>query len=204
MNFLNRILVPVDLSPCSAAALEYAAFIGAHSGAHISVVHVMEQAHDADHSVEDIYSPRRQALHKRLEGLVGEALSHSAADVEVDVRYGDPAENILAAAKEAHADMIVMGKYGERALDPSHPGNVIEAVSHGADVAVVPVHEAVLDGFTFCLSPPKASEAVANERMHRAGERERRQRSTDLNAPLGEQAGRKRRGEQKGPRIPHH
>jgi nucleotide-binding universal stress UspA family protein len=204
MSFINRILVPVDLSPCSAAALRYAAFVGAHSGAHIHVLHVMEQAHDADRSADEIFSPRRQARHAKLEALVGEALAGGYSDAEVSVAVGDAATAIVEAAAAQQADLVVMGKYGDRAFDASLPGNVLEAVSSQVSCSVVPVFESILDGSGFALCAPKSHDMRATAAFNRAEAQQEKRKQAD-SVSVQDQAGRAaRRGAAKGPRVSHH
>jgi nucleotide-binding universal stress UspA family protein len=45
MPTISRLLVPVDFSACSRAALEYALFLGERFGASIDVLHVWDRPH---------------------------------------------------------------------------------------------------------------------------------------------------------------
>ena len=59
--------------------------------------------------------------------------------MEPQVTSGDPATAILRAAREAHADWIVMGTHGRRGVGRLLPGSAAEHVLHKAPEAVLTV-----------------------------------------------------------------
>lgn len=55
-------------------------------------------------------------------------------------RRGDPAQEIIAAAREKRADLIVMGSRGRGQLEGLILGSVSERVLHSAQMPVLIVH----------------------------------------------------------------
>ena len=74
-------------------------------------------------SVEDVKIAAQQFLDKSKHHLGDEA-------IKTLVKEGDFAESILKAAKESHADVIVMGSHSRRWLDEVLMGSVTEKVLH--------------------------------------------------------------------------
>lgn len=176
MGWINRILVPIDLSACSAAALRYAVFLGEHSGATLHVVHVCETGPEAagqgEMGEEAVLSLSRQRLKKQIYELLSHIRSEVARHAKVHVVAGDDASNaIVGLAREHHVDLIVMGKYGDNCSDVSHMGNVTAAVAEHAPCGVVPVHEPVARGAAFALAVVAANDMPRrdNERTGRFG-----------------------------------
>jgi nucleotide-binding universal stress UspA family protein len=136
----RRILVPVDFSDSSARALCHAAKRAAESGGSLIVVHVVpadygwlgigrEELRDLDRSLQ------RQAA-DRLRTFADENVGHKvAADMEVHV--GQPAEEILAAARESQCDSIMLSTRGLTGLDRYLIGSVADRVARLAPCPVV-------------------------------------------------------------------
>src|SRR5262245_46205409 len=111
----RRILVPVDFSDSSARALRHAAKRAAESGGSLIVVHVVpadygwlgigrDESRDLDRSLQ------RQAA-DRLRAFADEHVRNRVA-AELQVRIGQPAEEIVAAAGETKCDSIVLSTRG--------------------------------------------------------------------------------------------
>lgn len=82
----------------------------------------------------------QQALDKKAQAILGhyrKALEDKGVTgVQTIVRKGHPAEEILAAAKEENADMIIIGSRGKRATH-LFMGSVSREVANSADVPVL-------------------------------------------------------------------
>jgi nucleotide-binding universal stress UspA family protein len=102
----HRVLLAMDFTPASLAALPYAFSIAEESGGRIDLLHVIPQrdrnaeAAGGDFSVSE-------SMH-RLHVLAGDDDKLSCRPHAI-VRYGNPAEQILTAARELNADLIVLG-----------------------------------------------------------------------------------------------
>ena len=135
----GRILVPVDFSVCSLAALAHAAAVARASRSTIDVLHVWPLAHPL--SIDALASDRAGAppwarVVELAETEAGEALASVLSDLEargVDeprgrVECGEPAEVILRAAREGGYDLIVMGTHGHGGVADRVRGGVAEQV----------------------------------------------------------------------------
>lgn len=136
----RRILVPVDFSNSSARALRHAAKRAAELGGSLIVVHVVpadygwlgigrEELRDLDRSLQ------RQAA-DRLCAFADENVGHNLT-AELEVRVGQPAEEILAAARESQCDSIMLSTRGLTGLDRYLIGSVAERVARLAHCPVV-------------------------------------------------------------------
>jgi nucleotide-binding universal stress UspA family protein len=74
--------------------------------------------------------------------LVADELRAAGTTVETDVRTGDPAAQIVAAAANGGAAMIVIGSHGQGALDRLIHGSVADQVAREATVPVMVVRSA--------------------------------------------------------------
>jgi nucleotide-binding universal stress UspA family protein len=147
MPALDRILVPIDFSPSSQAALEYAAFLAGEVGAALEVLHVWESGGyvgpDALAAMPGISRPpgweqTRAGVRREVERFVERAHAHPAV-VGVRVEAGTPVEAILAAVKAAGADLVIMGTHGRTGLSRLLLGSVAEEVLRRASCPVLTI-----------------------------------------------------------------
>jgi nucleotide-binding universal stress UspA family protein len=136
----QRILVPVDFSDSSARALRHAAERAAKSGGALIVIHVVpadygwsgigrDELRDLDRSLQ------RQAA-DRLRAFADEHMAHNVT-ADLEVRIGQPAEEIVAAARESKCDSIVLSTRGLSGLDRYLIGSVADRVARLAPCPVV-------------------------------------------------------------------
>lgn len=139
MEWLNRILVPVDGSQCSAAALHYATFLSQHYGAVLDILRVIprEKSHMSLWNREKM-SAEYQA---RLGRLLGNLPKHILPNIRTRVLTGDPAQVICDVARAEGHDLIVMGYYGETGPQGTAAGHVTNAVMAALNCRVVPIWE---------------------------------------------------------------
>ena len=131
----RQILVPMDFSTPSEAALVYALTLARASGASVHVSHVIPILHVLDllyeHGFEQPESVKRikQKARQRIKDLVA---STNAGGAEVTVRMhfseGDPVPGVLEWAAKLKPDLIVMGTHGRRGAKRFFMGSVAEAV----------------------------------------------------------------------------
>jgi nucleotide-binding universal stress UspA family protein len=136
----ERILVPVDFSDSSASALRHAAEQAAESGGSLIIVHVVPADYGwlkigRDESVDLDRSLQRQAA-GRLRGFADEHVGHDLP-ADLEVRIGQPAEEIVAAARESKCDSIVLSTRGLTGLDRYFIGSVADRVARLAPCPVV-------------------------------------------------------------------
>jgi nucleotide-binding universal stress UspA family protein len=136
----RRILVPVDFSDSSARALRHAAKRAVESGGSLIIVHVVpadygwleigrNESRDLDRSLQRQAADRLRAF---ADEIVGENVP---ADMEV--RVGQPAEEIVVAARESKCDSIMLSTRGLTGLDRYLIGSVADRVARLAPCPVV-------------------------------------------------------------------
>jgi nucleotide-binding universal stress UspA family protein len=108
---IERILVATDLERKSEAALRHAAFLAGELGAELVVTHVV-QSHDLQLE-EGVHRPERvgdiamEKAARHLEAHVAKVGLGGVAS-HIDVRFGDPALDVIASAVEHHCSLIVI------------------------------------------------------------------------------------------------
>ena len=141
---MTKVLIALDFNPTAQKVAEKGFSLAKTMGAEAILLHVivdpifyssMESAPMMGYvgnmlaapaqmsSVEDVKNAAQQFLDKSKHHLGDEA-------IKTLVKEGDFAESILKAAKESHADVIVMGSHSRRWLDEVLMGSVTEKVLH--------------------------------------------------------------------------
>ena len=136
----NKILVPVDFSEGSDAALDWATVLARDTGATLLLVHV-EAIPSTTGGGEYIYAipePPTAELAERLEKMVP---SDPSVPVIHRMLTGDPATSILRTANAEDVDLIVMGTHGRRGLTRLLMGSVAEEVVRKAKCPVLTVKQ---------------------------------------------------------------
>lgn len=135
----SRLLVPVDFSDSSARSLRHAVKLAEESGGSLTIVHVVpadygwlaigrEESRDLDKALQRQAADRLRAL----------ADTHVRQNVPADlqVRFGRPAEEIVAAATESKCDLIVLSTHSHTGLDRYLIGSVADRVARLAPCPV--------------------------------------------------------------------
>lgn len=149
---MNRILVAIDGSEHAWKALDLAADLARTRGAELMVLHVvpcegMPEALRAFAKAESIPLEEERARFHQARAL-GDQLTRSAearvrdkglTAVHGRTAEGKPAEEILAAAEEAGADMIVLGSRGLSETKAMFLGSVSHKVAYHADCTCVTI-----------------------------------------------------------------
>src|SRR5512141_1423401 len=142
---MERILVAVDFSPCSKAAIEQGMFLSARLGASLDLLHVAapSEVRGGDDvsvllkgvpgSTLEIYSEKD--IQEKLTAFVKEAgLNRQVRNDEIE--EGDPAEVIIQVAKDKAYDLIVIGTHSRKGLQQLIMGSVAQKVAQGASCPV--------------------------------------------------------------------
>ena len=138
-----KILIAIDESKCSQAAVRSVAARPWPSDTEIRVLHVVEPpslllgremtAHDPE--FEAVW----KALREQAKALVAKAtewLRSSGLSVTPALAEGDPKSQIIDIASDWHADLIVLGSHGRKGLYRFLMGSVSEAVVRHARCSV--------------------------------------------------------------------
>jgi nucleotide-binding universal stress UspA family protein len=144
MQPFAKILVPVDFSEHSAEALRTAVALGRSYGAALTLVHVFDPAAYAVPQEFALFTPMQlerltREFEDQLAATKSEALKLGAARVETRLLSGTPAFRIADFAKDAGADLIVMGTHGRTGVRHLFLGSVAERVVRAAPCAVLTV-----------------------------------------------------------------
>jgi nucleotide-binding universal stress UspA family protein len=142
MPMTHRILVAVDLSDESIAALRTARALADARGATLAVVHVLANIGDVQPFFPQAYGINATNL-LELERLAGEALElrlaevEGCASVERFVELGAPYAEIVRRAEAWNADLLVIGSHGRTGLSRAMLGSVAEHVVRAAHCPVL-------------------------------------------------------------------
>jgi nucleotide-binding universal stress UspA family protein len=143
----RRILCPVDFSPASDRAVAYALSLAQEAGATLRLLHVVEWGIDPVFAgVPQYDAPEvRQAVESDLRRRLGGVIPREAREwcqVDEVLTSGKPWREIVAAASEGRADLVVMGVRGRGSLEVALFGSNTHHVVRSAPCPVLAVREA--------------------------------------------------------------
>ena len=134
----KRVLVALDGSEAGTAVMKLLMEIAGPLDMTIMLVHVVEpirpQAVEGTVIIDDITVRRRDA--EEYLAPISAMLRSQGVDTSWAIRYGQPADEILAAAKESGVDLIAMGTHGRTGLGRLLFGSVAETVLRRTTVPV--------------------------------------------------------------------
>lgn len=133
MQTLRSILVPIDGSPPSLAALEHAITLAGDYEARIDVLHVIPPTEPMTQEARAEVETAMDAAVNRAKTMLGERLSHRTI-------VGDPLREIVDHAMQG-TDLIVMGTHGRVGRLHSLLGSVAEGVVRNAPCPVLTVRD---------------------------------------------------------------
>jgi len=140
----QKLMVPIDFSETSRRALHYAIALAAPFKAEIILVHVVEPVMPPP--PDFTFTPTVEfalRLQEEAVRVVHEWRNEAApaASVKEVVRTGSPYHEIVEAADEHHADLIILGTHGRTGLAHLLLGSTAELVVRHADCPVLVVRE---------------------------------------------------------------
>lgn len=135
------LLVPVDFSEYSSAALRYAAGMAERFEASLIILHVIaEEVHTHATAAGQILGDLRERAYAALQAFVPPHLT--TRPVELRVLSGHPFVRILDTAVQAQAGLIVLGTHGRTGFARALLGSVAERVVRYAPCPVLTVKAA--------------------------------------------------------------
>ena len=144
MISIKRILVPTDFSDCALPAVRYAAELADKFAAELILLHIVP---DTVLALPDAVMPTpapmadlnalTDAGKQGLAKLIAEKLE--ARHPRSEVRIGSPTAEIVAAAKDLHADLVCIGTHGRGGIARVLLGSVAEHVLRQAPCPVLTV-----------------------------------------------------------------
>ena len=138
MIYLQKILVPTDLSEFSLAAMEHATSLGLLYGSRIYLLHVIEKHPHGGVSEHTDPAARSDQAEQELGEFVRRNIKPEVKLVKA-VRVGAPADEIRSFAEEEGVDLIVMATHGRTGLRHIVMGSVAEKVVRHSAIPVLTV-----------------------------------------------------------------
>jgi nucleotide-binding universal stress UspA family protein len=140
----RRILWPTDFSGPSVASLPFALSFAREADAALTLLHVIDEPDEHELFVARSYDVHRHAAEgdrftgESLIGLVPDGIRDSVRPM-VLVRHGVPVEQILRAAADQDADLIVMGVQDRKPLDLMVAGSTTNRIVRRATCPVLTI-----------------------------------------------------------------
>lgn len=146
---IKSIVIGFDGSEASERALKMACEIGEKFGAVLRLSHTPkdETVAYAAEAISGFYvgpnAAHQDQLREVAESMAARAKELAAAagqsDIEVHIGHADPAEDVLALAKQVEADLIVTGRRGLGNLRGLFMGSTSQSITKNAACAVLTV-----------------------------------------------------------------
>jgi universal stress protein A len=145
MQPITRILVPIDFSPQSKAALAHAITLAHQLDAELRLLHVYDFSIFSLADGTPMLDPRQfeevaDYMDRSLEEAKVEALAGGATVGRAQLLQGKPDVEILRVAQEDAIDLIVMGTHGRTGLRQVVMGSVAARVMRRASCPVFTVN----------------------------------------------------------------
>jgi nucleotide-binding universal stress UspA family protein len=146
MPTFDRILVPIDFSEYSDAALRYAIALARQFGSSLYLLHVLDDPFATGAWASEIAVPETPGLRDSLRREAEQRLNRYFSPegwtrfrVTTEAVTGSPAQSIVDFARDCAADLIVMGTHGRTGVAHLLVGSVAERVVRLAPCPVLAV-----------------------------------------------------------------
>lgn len=147
-NKVKKVLIALDYDPTAKEVAEKGYQLAESMNAELVLLHVMS---DYTFYLTEFYSPIMgftgfndisQVQSERTDELVNASMNYlektrehlGDENIRIIVEEGDFADNIIATAKEVHADIIVMGSHSRKWLEEILMGSVTEKVLRRTEI----------------------------------------------------------------------
>lgn len=169
---IKKILVPVDFSRHSLRALDYAVDFARPFDAEITMLHVVEPvayATPADlyagmaTQLGNLLAEQRRSARQQLDELAGKYSARGVA-IQAHLRDGVAYREIVDAAKQMGADVIVQATHGRTGLAHVLLGSVAERVVRTAECAVLTIRTTGSKGTSSAKKAAKKKRAAATKK----------------------------------------
>lgn len=142
----KKILVPIDFSPFSEKALDYALFLAETMCADITLLHTVvlfqEDIDEKEHlaAYERIIEEKESKRVKKIDSHCSRAKKRGVEINSVLLRDISASEAILGYLEKKKFDLVVMGTHGRTGLKRLMLGSIAESVVNMSPVPVITVH----------------------------------------------------------------
>lgn len=129
---LKRVLCPWDLNPTSRPAFDVAVSMAERFKAGLTILYIQEEDEDAD----------MDEIQDRICAIVGD-IHNQPCRIEIKVRRGNSAEEIVKHVIDYQEDIIVLGAVHKSFLEDTFLGRTTELVMRHAPapVLIIPIHQ---------------------------------------------------------------
>ncbi|MGH8011309.1 MAG: universal stress protein [Candidatus Binataceae bacterium] len=141
MPIFEHILCPVDFDDNSLTALRLASLLAERDKATLFLMHVIRIVEEMIVAAPVALSQDERLTHSQLDKLAENHLG--SINHQIIVRYGNPAEQILAAELELGVDLVVMATHGRTGISHLFFGSVAEKVVRESSCPVLTVRRGV-------------------------------------------------------------
>jgi nucleotide-binding universal stress UspA family protein len=148
MYKISKILVPVDFSSCSRAALEHALSLSSVHGASVEVLTVaevpvfrQEPKVSGDGGATTLREFAERSAKAELDAFLAGVPAEQRSKLATSVDVGRPREVILERAKRGGVDLLVVGTHGRTGRAHSLAGSVAESLVRSSSCPVLTVRE---------------------------------------------------------------
>src|SRR5579864_1608877 len=146
----TKILVPVDGSPPSNAAVDLALRIAAENKAAVKFVHVVELSRIAALSGPSAIDPALAidaacAAGKSVLDQATEKAQAAGVTCKSELLEDECVPSVVQAAHQAKADLIVAGSHGRTGIPRAFLGSVAEGILRRADIPVLICHASAVE-----------------------------------------------------------
>ena len=140
----KRICCPIDFSDASRAAMEVAADLARRSGADLVLRHAYPIPGYTFPDGSVVASPKMMQdladqAERHLQEWRGDAAKIAGSPVTTQKAIGEPAAEIVAFARSAGVDLVVVGTHGRTGIEHALMGSVAERVVRRAHCPVLTV-----------------------------------------------------------------
>ncbi|RME22604.1 MAG: iron/manganese transporter, partial [Candidatus Zixiibacteriota bacterium] len=151
----KRIGVALEHSEGDAEIMSAALSLAQQHEARLVLIHVVETPGAM------VYGTQTESLHSRedevyLEGMARE-IEERDLPVEIDLRFGNPGDQIVQSVRELGLDFLVLGSHGHRGFKDVVFGQTVSKVRHDVDIPVLIVS----------VERPKVERPLRNDRENR-------------------------------------
>ncbi len=162
----KKILYTTDLSTSGRFAFHHAVSLATHYNSELTVFHVVEGGPELDKRLlgyvdeklwkeiktRNLEEAKKMLIKRRrdnaaIRDCVGQFCEEVQASIEkhadivygIEVKMGDPAEQILKEAKSGKYDLVVMGSHGNGSIKSAVMGNTVKSVVKSLKIPVLVV-----------------------------------------------------------------
>jgi nucleotide-binding universal stress UspA family protein len=144
---IRNVLVPTDFSPPSNLAVNYGVSLARKFRAKLTLLHVLDRpraegSHVSETELRRIEDQRREDALQKLGALLAPE-DQDDLDLQVVLKTGKVQPEIVAAARERHADVVVLGTHGHGRLGQLILGSATQGLLRKLSVPVLTVCHAI-------------------------------------------------------------